>query len=58
MLCDQQSCVINLLLTDIFVAKLLKHVHEGLGANKFGICDFIDLRKKNRYGKSGYSHMV
>ena len=31
--------------TDISVAKLLKHVHDGLDANKFGICVFLDLRK-------------
>ena len=43
--CEQQCGFVNGLSTDIFVAKLLKHIHDGLDANKFGICVFIDLRK-------------
>ena len=44
-LCEQQCGFINGLSTDISIAKLLKHVHDGLDANKFGICEFLDLRK-------------
>ena len=41
----QQCGFINGLSTDISVAKLLKHNHDGLDANKFRICDFKDFRK-------------
>ena len=43
---SEQPCgFINELSTDISVSKLLKHVHDGLDASKFGICGFQDLRK-------------
>ena len=44
-LCEQQCDFISGLLTDISIAKLLKHVHEGLDTSKYGICVFLDLRK-------------
>ena len=34
-LCEQQRGSMNGLSTEISVAKLLKHVHDGLDANKF-----------------------
>ena len=36
----------NGLSTDIPIAKLLKHVFEGAGANKDGTCVFLYLKKK------------
>ena len=44
-LCEQQCGFISGLSTDISIAKLLKHVHEGLDTRKYGICVFLDLRK-------------
>ena len=31
--------------TDISIAKLLKHVYEGVDANKYGFCTVLDLKK-------------
>ena len=42
---EQQGDFINGVSMDISVAKLLRHVHDGLDASKFGICVFVDLRK-------------
>ena len=44
-LCEQQCGFINGLLSDMSVSKLLKQVHNGFDANKFGVCDFLELRK-------------
>ena len=44
-LCEQQCGFMNGLSTDISVAKLPKYVHDGLDANEFVICIFLDLRK-------------
>ena len=44
-LCEQQSGFISGLSTDISVVKILKYVHDGLDANKFGISIFLDLLK-------------
>ena len=41
----QQCGFTNELSTDISLAKLLKHVHDRLDANNFGISVFLDLRK-------------
>ena len=40
-ICEQQCGFINGTSTDISVAKLLKHVDDGLDANKFGTCVFL-----------------
>ena len=44
-LCERKCGFINGLSTDISVAKSLKHVHDGIDANKFGICVFLDFHK-------------